>query len=142
MSNQILIIFLLFLLETPSLEWTSLCDKQGRCTIIDPETNEEIYLLPGYLPFYPSEEVIPQATTETESNSSKNFTLTILTGYPKKGIIKENKNRYECVNGLNECVNSCCEKGFCNGNVEIFRERRDKAVDLLLKQKEKSSRKK
>lgn len=35
-----------------------------------------------------------------------------------------------------------CEKGFCNGNVEIFRERRDKAIDLLLKQREKSSRKK
>jgi hypothetical protein len=108
------IIFQIFLLEKV-LSWYSRCDKEGKCTISETEDGEQIYLLPGYLPFYPTTTVTPIQIDTTKTSNPTNFSLQILTGYPKKGIFKRSKFNYECINGLDECVNSCCLDGFCKG---------------------------
>ena len=121
MKKPIIHLFLSLILT--SYEWESTCDKTGNCKII--ENNEEIYLLPGYLPFYPSETVNPKNSPYIKSQDVANFTLNILTGYPKKGILKGSKNNYECAGGINECVNSCCEDGYCKGTKYNCNEKND-----------------
>ena len=106
-------ILLLLTIILKSSEWESTCDKTGNCKII--VDNEEIYLRPGYLPFYPVEEVNPINSDGTENINQQNFTLNILTGYPKKGILKGSKKQFECAGGMNECANSCCKEGYCKG---------------------------
>ena len=123
MKKPIIPLFLSLILI--SYEWESTCDKTGNCKII--ENKEEIYLLPGYLPFYPiEEEVKPITSKDNENEDDKNFTLNILTGYPKEGILKGSKNNFECVGGINECINSCCEDGFCKGTKFKCNEKYDK----------------
>lgn len=109
-------------LTSPTIQWYSRCDQAGSCTISLTETGEGIYLVPGYLPFYPDGEVKP-----VKSNSTVNsFTVESLTGFSKNGPLN-GKDGYECAGGFSECVNSCCKNGFCKGTQHDLEEKKDKA---------------
>jgi hypothetical protein len=112
------------------ISWYTGCDTEGKCFINEPIKAEKIYLFPGYLPFYPSYSIIPLQGDST--SNTENFTLEIFTGYPKKGIFKNSKFNYECSNGINECINSCCLNGFCKGSPNLCNKKIDEVKIIFI----------
>lgn len=109
------------------LGWYSKCDQAGRCYISETKNGEGIYLMPGYLPIFPDNTVIP---TVSESAGNTSFSVDSLTGFSLYGPLSGDKG-YECAGGLSECANSCCsDKGMCSDTLYSCGEKRD-TKDLI-----------
>lgn len=109
------------------LTWYSRCDQAGRCYISETKGGEGIYLMPGYLPIFPDNNVIPEVS---ESAGNTSFNVDSLTGFSLYGPLS-GENGYECAGGLSECANSCCsDKGMCSDTLYSCGEKRD-TKDLI-----------
>jgi hypothetical protein len=92
-----------------SAGWSSKCDSWGNCTIYYSSYNQSIILQPGYLPTFPEKFISP---LKDDINYNMPNTSEYNNDNPTEFI--KGSHRFQCADGIGECVNSCCKNGFCS----------------------------
>lgn len=115
-----------------SLETYTKCEDTGICYISqDNKFWSEIE--PGYSFGFSLNETLITIKKEDINYNDNDDELSIqyLPSYSKKGLLKGSKE-YECAGGLNECVNSCCNKGICQGISLYCNTEEDKIIEIYI----------
>ena len=123
-------IFYFYYLISFSKNWFITYDKEGKVTLQENDSSYPIILSPN---FHPLDILTSRIEIKTTHNNTLNYSLNLesLYGFSRYGFLDKNKI-YECSNGLDECVNSCCVNGLCVGNEKICRDKKDNIIKIYL----------
>ena len=125
------IIFIIFF--SYSKNWFITYDLNGNALLQENNDSYPIILSPNYHPIN-----IPKNNIEIQSSgNNKNFNNKLnfetLYGFSNYGFLDKEK-KYECSNGLEECIHSCCLNGRCVDNEKKCEDKKNdvKKIYLLL----------
>ena len=125
------IIFIIFF--SYSKNWFITYDLNGNALLKENEDSYPIILSPNFHPINIPKNNIEIKTTDDNKNFNNLLNFETLYGFSSYGFLDKEK-KYECSNGLDECINSCCLNGRCVENEKKCQDKKNdvKKIYLLL----------